>query len=330
MESISIQLYQAAKKQAAYYLHTNGGFLNIIGDDRVDFLQRQTTNDLRLLRHGIALQTVLTAPTARILDVLYLIQEKNAISVLTLPGLGENTARFLKSKIFFMDKVQIEDVSNQEFQLDLFGFGLEATLRILGITQLPDLRQITNFRIDSFEGRLIKMSLAGLIRYRMIVPANMLESFLSFMEESGIVRLGHVGYNVLRVEAGLPAVGHELTEEYTPLEVGLKEAISTGKGCYTGQEIIARQITYNKITRQLKGFKLEAQVSLGDRIWVGEKRVGVVTSFANSPEFGPIALGIVRRSDTEGVINFLFGDSVNQSVPGKVVRLPFEEDHDLT
>ena len=65
-------------------------------------------------------------------------------------------------------------------------------------------------------------------------------------------------YETLRVEAGLPAVGHELTEDYTPHETNLAAWISETKGCYTGQEILARQVTYDKITRHLVGLKLDA------------------------------------------------------------------------
>jgi folate-binding protein YgfZ len=331
MESISLQLYQKAKKQAAFYLHPNGGLLKICGDDRVDFLQRQSTNDLRLLQPGIVLQTVLTSPTARILDILSLIQEENALSVLTLPGLGESTTRFLKSKIFFMDKVDVENVSKQQLQLDLVGAELETALMNLGTKHLPDLNQIINFQIGSFEGQLLNLSPSNSPRYRMIVPAFSLEGVLTQMESVGIARLGAAEYNVIRVEDGLPAAGHELKEKCTPLEIGLMDAISTGKGCYTGQEVIARQLTYNKITRQLRGFRLDAKVSLGERIWAGEKRVGVVTSFAVSPEFGPIALGIINKIDTEGASSFLFGEGGDQSVPGRIVQLPFEEDlHKMT
>jgi folate-binding protein YgfZ len=323
MESISLQLYQKAKKQAAFYLHPNGGLLKISGDDRVIFLQRQSTNDLRLLQPGTVLQTILTSPTARILDVLNLIQEDNVLSVLTLPGLGENTTHFLKSKIFFMDKVEVENVSDQQIQLDLIGSEVETALMSFGIMHLPDLNQIINFRIGSFDGRLLSLSPSNSLRYRMIVPAGSLEGVLTQMKSVGVARLGAAEKNVLRVEAGLPAAGHELTEEFTPLEIGLMDAISAGKGCYTGQEVIARQITYNKITRELRGFLLDTKVSIGDRIWIGEKRVGVVTSFAVSPEFGPIALGVINKMDTEGVSTFLFGESVNQSVPGRIVQLPF-------
>ena len=119
----------------------------------------------------------------------------------------------------------------------------------------------------------------------------------SALKDAGVPGLDQESYHTLRVEAGQPAVGSELSEEYSPLETGLSSAISGNKGCYTGQEVIARQITYDKVTRQLAGLRLEALVEPGDSLRMADedRTVGEITSVAWSPRFGPIALAIIRR-----------------------------------
>ena len=116
---------------------------------------------------------------------------------------------------------------------------------------------------------------------------------------AGVEQLSPESHHILRVEAGLPAAGAELTEEFTPLEAGLEYAVSGAKGCYTGQEVLARQTTYDKVTQHLVRLRLEAPAGAGERLWAGDKVVGVITSAAVSPRFGPVALGVVKRPHHE-------------------------------
>src|SRR5690606_39681801 len=113
--------------------------------------------------------------------------------------------------------------------------------------------------------------------------------------DAGAVPLGEEAYDVLRVEAGLPASGTELTEDFTPLETGLAYTVSTSKGCYTGQEVLARQINYDKVSRQLVGLRLKEPAPAGSAVRAEGRPAGTVTSVVLSPEHGWIALAVVRR-----------------------------------
>jgi folate-binding protein YgfZ len=90
-----------------------------------------------------------------------------------------------------------------------------------------------------------------------------------------------------------------LVEAYTPLEVGLDNYISDSKGCYTGQEIIARQVTYGKVTKHLVGLALSDVIEPGGNLEMDGKSIGTLTSIAQSPRFGVIGLGVVRRPHHE-------------------------------
>ena len=96
---ISTNDYEAALAGPAYYLHSDSGCLSLAGPDRVDFLHRQSTGDLRVLSPDHAVITVLTTPTARILDVLWVLAYDERLLLLTLPGRGErNSGRYVRRR----------------------------------------------------------------------------------------------------------------------------------------------------------------------------------------------------------------------------------------
>ncbi|NLX11390.1 MAG: hypothetical protein GXY36_17220, partial [Chloroflexi bacterium] len=125
--------YEAALSGAACYVVPDAGYLRVQGDDQQAFIQRQTTNDARQIAPGQTQQTVLTSATARILDVWRLVPEPDAIGVITLAGRGTRTARYLQSRIFFMDKVTVTDASAEFVQIDVFGPQAADALRRAGV-----------------------------------------------------------------------------------------------------------------------------------------------------------------------------------------------------
>lgn len=318
---LDLQAYEAALRAAAFFPLVDPGALLVSGPDRQAFLQRQTTNDLRLLSPQRAVVSVLTSPTARILDVLTLLEENGAILALTLPGRGMETARFLRSRIFFGDKVSLEQRSETLVQIELIGPGSAEIAGRLGLPQLPGIDALSTGEHAGTPTRAIGQRGPG---PRLLVPAEQAGRLVTAMLDAGARELDPGTYTVLRIEAGIPAAGHELTEEYTPLEAGLQEAVSDSKGCYTGQEVIARQITYDKVTRHLVGLELQGSVSQGARLWAPEQSsaAGTVTSAAHSPRFGHIALAVVKRPFNQPGSALLCGDP-QAGIPAKVRALPF-------
>jgi tRNA-modifying protein YgfZ len=129
----------------------------------------------------------------------------------------------------------------------------------------------------------------------LVIPAELAIDFEGILRDLDADQVDPQTYETVRIEAGIPAVGHELSEEFTPLEAGLRAAISGEKGCYTGQEIIARQITYDKVTQNLSGLRLSGPSGPGAAIWADDRPAGVITSYAYSPRVGHIALAILKR-----------------------------------
>ncbi len=287
--------YSATRERAGYYPIPTPGTLRVRGEDRFAFFQRQTTNDTSKISTDRSLVTVLTSPTARILDVLRLIADEESLIVLTLPEHGTDTAGYLKSRVFFMDKVLLDDISSEFAQVELEGPLSTKILEEIGFSSSPSIDEIVG--ADLWGQRCLAIGQRGMVGagYRLFLPASSVPDLETSLEKLEVEQISDAAYNVLRVEAGLPAAGAELTDVYTPLEVGLEWTIAENKGCYTGQEVIARQITYDKITQRLVGLHLSQPSHPGDSVWAQDRQIGKITSSALSPRLGEIALAILKR-----------------------------------
>jgi folate-binding protein YgfZ len=136
----------------------------------------------------------------------------------------------------------------------------------------------------------------------------------------GAIAVSEQAAECLRVEHGRPRYGVDIDESTIPQEAGLNErAVSFTKGCYVGQETVARLHYRGKPNRHLRGLRLSAPVATGDELRLGERSVGHVGSVALSPALGPIALALVRREAAPGD-TVAVGDA---GVGAQVVELPF-------
>lgn len=314
MVSSDLPGYEAALHKTSFYPQPQAGYVLVSGPDRRAFIQRQTTNHIDLLKPGRFLPTVLTSPTARILDVLYLMvadpgSVTETIAMLTMPGRGGITSGFLRDRIFFNDNVKVENASDRVAQIDLIGPQAGHTLNHLGLEKIPEHDQLGEFELSGASVRVLGDGRPTAMGYRLLVPVEAAEVLTEALMDHDIQQLSSVSYLVLRVEAGQPEADYELTDDYTPLEIGLRSTISDNKGCYTGQEVIARQITYDKVTQQMVGLRLKSPIDPGEKVWVEGKAVGVITSAVDSPRFGSIALAVIKRPHNE---------------PGSAVEVGFE------
>ena len=322
MENNPGSLFTDGQTNTAFYEQEKPGYVRIAGDDRYAFLQRQTTNDINLLSPERSLVTVLTSPAGRILDVLWVIDENEAFGVLTLPGQGKQTFNFLSSRIFFMDKVSLVDASQEICQIDLLGPGASEFFCELGAIRSPQDNEILTIKIAQVPVRILFQRNTG---HHLLIPKESCHQVLNELENNGAAPLSPESYEIIRIETGLPAAGHELTEDYTPLETGFQWTVSDNKGCYTGQEVIARQVNYDKITRQLVGLLMSDVSQIGDILYPLDKEqpVGKITSIALSQRFGTIALAIVKRPFHQPG-NELVTHGEDQSITAATTALPFQ------
>lgn len=299
--------YQAALDGAAFYQNPTAGCLRISGRDTVTFVQRQTTNDVRQLKSDTGLLTVLTSPAARILDVFYLVAElvdaKGDTSptwlAFCLGGRTVETARFLQKRIFFTDQLEVANHSENIQQIELFGPQAGELLVRLGLNYPPEPNQVTRLTFHGLSLIIMNLHPEVGLGYRLAIPTGGLDAVNLALTTQGALETNRETYECLRIEAGIPGSLAEISENFTPLEIGLGEAVSPSKGCYTGQEVIARQLTYDKITQRLCRLSLSAALEANTPLTAADRPAGHITSAAHSPRLGEIALAVVKRPYNE-------------------------------
>jgi folate-binding protein YgfZ len=154
----------------------------------------------------------------------------------------------------------------------------------------------------------------------LIIAATDAEPVWRALVEAGAVEVSEAAAEILRVESGRPRFGAEMSEATIPAEAGIDErAVSFTKGCYIGQETVARLHYKGKPNRHLRGLRLDAPASSGEAIGLGDREVGKVGTACVSPALGPIALAIVRREAEPGARVTVGGSGAE----AEVVELPF-------
>ena len=290
--SVNEREYRALASGAALQLRPHFGVLRLTNQDRVDFLQRMTTNDIARLQAGQAALTVLTSPVARIDAVFTVLCRGDDLLLLASEGEAESLRQRLQGQIFFMDKVTVSDESAALRRLRLLGPTAQNLLPAAGLPQPTD--------DDSFlekEGvTILRQERFDVPGYEIICAVDELDGLQQRLTDAGAVPLSdNAAYESRRVELGRPRTGQELTDAFNPLEAGLAWSCAENKGCYTGQEIIARQLTYDKVTRSLVRLRSDLPLAQGAPVSVNGRAVGAVTSSAHGPKDGAMALAILKR-----------------------------------
>ena len=290
--TVSDRDYQALTSGAALQPRPNFGVLRLKDRDRVDFLQRMTTNDIARLQPGQAALTILTSPMARIDAVFSVLCRQDDLLLLASEGQADSLRQQLQSQIFFMDKVTVTDEGANLGRLRLVGPAAGETLQAAG---LPEAESDDCFLEDDGV-TVLRQERYDLPGFEIIGPVDEIVTLQDRLAGAGAVPLaGYDSYEARRVQLGRPRPGRELTDAFTPLETGMAWVCAENKGCYTGQEIIARQLTYDKVTRSLVRLRSELPLPEGETVNVNGRSVGTVTSSAYSPSAGPVALAVLKR-----------------------------------
>jgi aminomethyltransferase len=309
--------YAAAHTGVVAIWRSQEGRVRALDRDRLDLLHRMSTNDLNSLPVGQARQTVLTTPIARIVDVLWVLNRGDTALALTGEGRATAVRRWLAGYIFYNDKVKYVDATAELAQFGLYGpqAAQAAEALLPGAAALVENHFLDQDEVIVLRGR----PLAG-GGYTVIAPAARAPELWERAIGAGAVPAGDETYELLRLKAGQPVAGHELTENYIPLEANLWGAVSFHKGCYIGQEIIARMESRGKLARRLMGLRLEKPVDVGAEVKVDGAAAGSVTSAGVLPDLGPVALAFLKTAHAEPGATVRVGEAA-----GTVAALPFGE-----
>jgi tRNA-modifying protein YgfZ len=274
--------YRAAREGAALLTRPSGGVLEATGADRVRFLHGLLSNDIKNLEPGQACRAALLDSKARVLSLVSVLAEAGRLLIETPSG-GAAKVQAVLERFIISEDVALRDASADWTILTLVG--------------------------PKAEGLLPSAPCVGVRTDELVLPtfdvwcaAPAADAAREALLKRGASLLGEAAYESLRVEAGAPAFGRDVDESVLLPEAGLEDRVSYDKGCYLGQETVARVKYRGHVNRALAGLVVEGSAGPrpGDVVRGEGKELGRVTSAAWSFGFGgPLALAYLRRESLE-------------------------------
>jgi folate-binding protein YgfZ len=289
------------------------GKLALTGSQAKEFLQGQVSNDVEALGPGQGCYAAFLTPKGKMLGDVRILDTGEELLL--------DTERIALQELFNMIRrfsvgydVELHKRTLERGLLSLVGPSASA---VAGVGDLPDAEHTHGvFEMGGVSVRAIRTD-GGI---DLLCDSADTPSLASALADAGAVSVSEEAADIVRVERGVPRYGVDLDDTVIPQEAGLNErAVSFTKGCYVGQETVARLHYRGKPNRRLRGLRLAVAASPGDQITLGEKAVGNISSVAQSPELGPIALALLRREAEPGATV-----SVGpHGTTAEVVELPF-------
>ena len=231
------------------------GRLKATGDDALDLLNRLSTNQVSNLEPGQGAPTILTTDRGRILDLIGVVNLGEYVLLLTSPGEQQSVINWL-DRYTIMEDLVVEDITAATAMLTVFGPTSQSSLEAatgLHLGQLA-LYHTLSGTIAGHDVRVINRPLGQLPSYDLIMPPEAFRAaweHLTGPDTTHITPVGTQAYAATRITHAIPEYGREMGDAYNPLEAGLIGSIDFRKGCYIGQEVIARLDTYQKVQKRL-------------------------------------------------------------------------------
>jgi folate-binding protein YgfZ len=314
-EALTVELdaqYRQLREECGLVDRSDRGVLLISGPDGAEYLQGQLTSDVEALEPGDGQYAALLDRKGHMqADMRVLRPAAEEIWVDTEAVALAATRRHLEMYSIGRD-VKVADVSAERAILSLIG---PRSVEVAGSAALPE----NACEATAVAG--VECLAAGTATgIDLIVAADEAERLRGALVEAGAVAVSAEAAEILRVEAGTPRFGAEMGTATMPAEAGIVEdAVSFTKGCYIGQETVARLHYKGRPNRHLRGLRLSASAAPGAALRLGEKEVGQLGGSVVSPAFGPIGLAILRREAEPGAELAVGEDGVTAAV----VDLPF-------
>jgi tRNA-modifying protein YgfZ len=291
--------YEAAYSSAVVVDRSALGMLLFTGETRLDLIHRMSTQAVKDLKSGEGTATILTTDIGRIVDRLILYASSDKVYALTGENNAGNVAGYLMRFVFFNDDFHVEDLSADTAVFGVYGAGAQTLLTQAGFPEVDlPLHHWRQADLDGMTAYLHRTDpVAGDGYFVTCVMADK-TAVWDRLVATGLAPISEAAFEPLRIEAGLPRYGHELSQAYIPLEANLWADVSFTKGCYIGQEIIARMESRGRIAKKLVRLRASEPLEVGAEITAEGQKVGTITSAAVGPD-GPVALGYVRTAVLE-------------------------------
>ncbi len=287
--------YWAVRNHAGLADLSHLGLLRITGKDRLAFLNGLLTNDVLKLNEGTGIRSALLNTKARVLADLYLHAREDDLLIDTgdVPGarIKDTFDRFI-----ITEDVQVKDITSEFVHLTTQGpQAAEHAKELFGIT-FTDMKPLQHKMIGPT--MMVVRDRTGQSGCDMIIPNDEAEAVWQGFLLRGVTPVGQDALEIFRLEAGYPRYGVDVDENTIILEAGYRDAISFTKGCYLGQEVVARATHIGRVNKNLVQFQTESdQVPTPrSKLQASGKEAGYVTSAAFSPGLkAVVGLGYAQR-----------------------------------
>ena len=290
--------------------------LCLLGEDRIKYLHGQVTNDINGLAENSGCYAALVNAKGKMESDLFAYRLVEEILLAFEPGLTEAVQSRLE-KFIITEDVEVADVAPHFGLLSVQGPKAAEVLVELNLPVPKGIYTLAKTEADMYVANQPRLGSAG---FDFFVPVDLLDEWKSRLIEHAPL-CNETAFERARILATIPRFGQDFTAANLAPEGGIDaRAISYSKGCYIGQEIIARIRTYGRVNRILRGLRLEGAATKGDEVFLGEKMVGKLTSVITEPD---AALALIQRDATE-LGTSLRVDTKNGSVTAEVATLPFE------
>lgn len=288
---MQIESYNAAVDTAAFLPQDWIGVLKLTGPDRIDWLQGMISNDVEKLVPGQGCYAAHLNAQGKLIAQIVVLIESDAILLITERASASRLAEVF-DKLIIMEDVRVENLSAAFVSLLVLGPKGQSVLEAwFG----EPLQLNEEFQHREISGYAVVRTGCG---YEVWMPSELLAEATGALKQRGAVAIDASTWNVLRVEAGLPLYAVDIDETTTLPEIG-ERGIRYDKGCYIGQEVVAKIKYLGHVNRRLMGLVCDGETPPQPQSMIqsGGKDVGYITSSVKSPRVGkPIALGFVSRA----------------------------------
>jgi len=315
------------------HLH-NASVIELRGNDSADFLHRITTNGLKDFHKEQIRKTIFTTEKGRIIDVTTVL---NFESHLILVGDLSNKVKVMSwiNRYVISDDVKQSDANHRFNILEFSGPQADSFMTWVcgsSVSEIP----VDSFKVMNIEGILFFLAKMkderGFKKFWVLTDTTHTIRFLNYVIDNtgpfDFNLIGDEAYNSFRIEQGIPAAPNEINDLFNPHELHLSALIDTKKGCYIGQEVLARLETYDKVQKRLIGLIFDFPINLTPETELVDEEnqnAGVITSYVNSIKLKkPIGLAVIKKNYlNENTILYVV-DGQNR-IDAKVTELPFKK-----
>jgi glycine cleavage system T protein (aminomethyltransferase) len=281
------------------------GKVRVTGDDRVKWLQSVISNDILPLQPGQGRYSSFLTHKGKMLTYFRVYMQADAVMLEDAGEIGDATYTALRKFLLYGTKAKMENCAENWGLLLVSGPKAAVVMNAAFGTDVEDLKPV-NFISAAIGGQtalIIRAEETGEADYEVLIPADGLvaawERLMDAGTQHGIKPFGTQAREALRMEAGIPKAGPDLNEEIVPPEANLEgKAFSLSKGCYPGQEVVARMDTYGNVRRKLVGLVLKDSTvpPHGAKLFSGDREVGWISGATRSPHLNAvIAFGFPLR-----------------------------------